>query len=161
MDIINKSYTPFNSPIEYGLRCILILEAFYPTKLDLQDLVYYDYLLIHSADAGGPESVHPATPHRTTEITIKRDILEKSLFLMYSKNIINIEYSTEGILYSGNEETSPFIIQKFFPPKALATRISTRSTFDALTAVSAAIKIEGDVNVSIIPIASSSFIFEV
>ena len=67
---------PFNSAIECGLRSLIILEHAFPLEYDLQRLVFYDYLLVHSQDAGGPNSIHPATPHRSGEVLVKRKMLE-------------------------------------------------------------------------------------
>ena len=61
---------------------------------------------------------------------------------------------------SFTEEISPFMTQKFFPPRALAILISTRSTSEAFTAESAAIKIDGDVSVSI-DVYKRQFLFPV
>ena len=46
---------PFNSPLECGLRTLTLLAASQPSACDLQRLIFYDYLLIHSGDVpGGP-----------------------------------------------------------------------------------------------------------
>ncbi|MBS1596058.1 MAG: threonine transporter [Bacteroidetes bacterium] len=100
---------PFNGPIECGLRSLVILEHVYPGELDLQRLVFYDYLLIHSGDANGPESIHPATPHRSGEVLVKRHILEQGALLMISRNLIKRNYSTTGIAYQATENATPFL----------------------------------------------------
>lgn len=100
----------FNSPLEAGLRCLAILTAGYPNNYDLSRLVFYDYMLVHSGDiTGGPESLHPATPHRSGEILIRRPILESGLNLFLSKGLINVIYNRDGILYSATELSSPFL----------------------------------------------------
>jgi len=100
----------FNSPLEAGLRCLAILTAGYPNNYDLSRLVFYDYMLVHSGDiAGGPESLHPATPHRSGEILIRRPVLESGLNLFLSKGLINVIYNQDGILYSATELSSPFL----------------------------------------------------
>jgi len=45
--------SPFNSALECSLRALAILASAYPASADLQRLVAYDYLLVHSADADG------------------------------------------------------------------------------------------------------------
>jgi len=58
----------FNTPLECGLRMLFVLSACSPTKLDLQRLITYDYLIVHSGDvADSPDSLHPAVPFRGTE----------------------------------------------------------------------------------------------
>jgi hypothetical protein len=65
---------PFNSPLECGLRLLFVLVAANRTRSDLQRLISYDYLLIHSGDiANGPHSLHPPVPFRGTELLVKRD----------------------------------------------------------------------------------------
>ena len=59
---------PFNSPLETGLRSLAILEAAFPNRYDLQRLVEMDYLVVHSADVGGPESLHAPLPLRAGEL---------------------------------------------------------------------------------------------
>ena len=51
----------FNGPLEAGIRAVSILGAAYPQSYDLQRLVALDYLLVHTSDVGGPESLHPPT----------------------------------------------------------------------------------------------------
>lgn len=100
----------FNSPLEAGLRCMVILSAGYPNYYDLSRLVFYDYMLVHSGDiSGGPESLHPATPHRSGEILIRRPVLESGLNLMLSKGLVSVIYNEDGIFYSATEATSPFL----------------------------------------------------
>lgn len=100
----------FNSPLEAGLRCLVILNAGYPNSYDLGRLVFYDYMLVHSGDiSGGPESLHPATPHRSGEILIRRPVLESGLQLMISKGFVDVSYREDGIFYFATEAVSPFI----------------------------------------------------
>lgn len=100
---------PFNSAIECGLRSLVILEHAFPLEYDLQRLVFYDYLLVHSGDAGGPDSIHPATPHRSSEVLVKRQMLEQGLLLMMSRELIVREYDSTGIVYSALDSATPFL----------------------------------------------------
>lgn len=100
---------PFNSAIECGLRSLIILEHAFPLEYDLQRLVFYDYLLVHSGDAGGPESIHPATPHRSGEVLVKRHILEQGLLLMMSRSLVIREYDKTGIIYLASDTATPFL----------------------------------------------------
>jgi hypothetical protein len=51
-DALAAARRPFNGPIETGLRSLFVLDAISPRSRDLQRLVYYDYLLLHSRDIG-------------------------------------------------------------------------------------------------------------
>lgn len=106
--IVNNAH-PFNSAIECGLRSLVILERAFPRDYDLQRLIFYDYLLVHSGDAGGPDSIHPATPHRSGEVLVKRHILEQGLLLMMSRKLAIREYDKTGIVYSASDNATPFL----------------------------------------------------
>ncbi len=101
---------PFNSPIETGLRALFILDATIPQKHDLQRLIFYDYLLVHSADPeGGPPSLHAAVPHRSGEWLVRRNLLTIGLDLMFAKELLARIYEPSGVLYGASEFTHPFL----------------------------------------------------
>jgi hypothetical protein len=101
---------PFNSPVECGLRTLVLLAAAQPARCDLQRLVFYDYLLIHSGDVvGGPASIHPATPLRSGEALVRRHWIEKGLLLMLSRELLNRDFSQDGITYHASPLTSSFL----------------------------------------------------
>lgn len=57
----NFEQRPFNTPLEYGFRALFILDAADNVAMDLQRIVSYDYLLVHTSDVPrGPKSLHPA-----------------------------------------------------------------------------------------------------
>ena len=91
---------PFNTPLECGLRLALVLAEAYPSECDLQRLTQYDYLLVHSGDVeGGPPSIHPATPHRSAELHVRRQMIEKGLQMMMSRSVIECRPSSSGFVY--------------------------------------------------------------
>jgi hypothetical protein len=101
---------PFNTPFEAGLRALFILQAISPTRADLQRLVFYDYLLVHSGDpGGGPPSIHAAVPHRSGEWMVKRQLIAAGLDLMFAKELIEKTFGLAGILYGASELTAPFL----------------------------------------------------
>lgn len=100
----------FNSPLECGLRSAVLLAQAFPQKIDIQRLVQYDYLLVHSGDvANGPTSIHPPTPHRSGELLVRRPLIEFGIKLMMSKSIIECEFSTCGILYFAGDWSIEFL----------------------------------------------------
>lgn len=100
---------PFNSALETGLRSLAILEAAFPSRHDLQRLVELDYLVVHSADVGGPESLHAPLPLRAGELLVRRQLIEKGLLLMMSKGLIERHSTETGIEYSASETASPYL----------------------------------------------------
>ena len=105
-----RNTSVFNSPLEIGIRALYLLVELQPASCDLQRLVYYDYILVHSSDVPeGPKSIHPPIPHRSTEILVKRDLLKKGLTLMHSKQLVDSIFDSTGITYKATELTKPFL----------------------------------------------------
>lgn len=100
----NSWRSVFHTPLECGLRSVALLLAAHPDELDLQRLIHYDYLLVHSGDVeGGPSSLHPSTPHRSGEILVRRPLVQQGILLMMSKSIIECDFSDRGITYRAGE----------------------------------------------------------
>lgn len=101
--------TPFNSPLETGVRSLAILHAAFPAAFDLQRLVEMDYLVVHSGDAEGPESLHAPLPLRAGELLVRRGLIEKGLILMMSRGLVRRLPAQEGFTYVAGEAAAPFI----------------------------------------------------
>lgn len=102
--------TPFNTPLETGLRSLALLTEAYPKRFDLQHLQFFDYLIVHSADApDGPPSLHPATPYRSSELAVRRGLIEQGLLLMVSRGLVDRLFTNDGILYYASEEAGAFL----------------------------------------------------
>lgn len=103
---------PFNSPLECGFRSLVLLVEAHPNSLDLQRLLQYDYLLVHSGDvAGGPSSLHPETPLRSSELLVRRELVMQGVRLMGSKGFVRALYEKKGILYAASDAALPFLDQ--------------------------------------------------
>jgi len=104
------SLSPFNGPVESGLRAAVLLYAIYPGSASLQQLVVFDYLLIHSDDIpDGPPGLHPKTPYRSGELLVRRDTLRRGMLLYMSRGLIDDHYRASGIAYSATERTVAFL----------------------------------------------------
>jgi hypothetical protein len=100
----------FNGPIETGLRALTLLVEASPDALDLQRLVSLDYLLIHSGDvSGGPPSLHPPSPMRAGEVTVRRALLEQGLQLYRSRGLVSQVFSPAGIKYVATDSAASFL----------------------------------------------------
>lgn len=100
----------FNTPLECGLRSVAILLAAYPKGCDIQRLVQYDYLVVHSGDVeDGPPSIHPATPHRAGELLVRRPLIEQGLDFMARRKVVEKQFNPEGITYMAGEYASVFL----------------------------------------------------
>jgi hypothetical protein len=65
----------------------------------LQQLIYLDYLLVHSADANGPTSLHPPTPQRDGELSVRRGLIEQGLHLLIVRGLIERRATDQGFDY--------------------------------------------------------------
>lgn len=101
--------TLFNSPLETGIRSLAILVAAFPTAFDLQRLVEMDYLVVHSGDADGPNSLHAPLPLRAGELLVRRGLIENGLLLMISRGLIQRIPNEAGFNYIAGEAAAPFI----------------------------------------------------
>ena len=100
----------FNTPLESGLRSVTLLLAAYPDACDLQRLVQYDYLIVHSSDVdGGPPSIHPATPHRSGELLVRRALVDSGLDFMTRKSVVERIFTRNGIAYLAGDYAVVFL----------------------------------------------------
>lgn len=99
----------FNSPLEAGIRAVVVLECVRPLALDLTDMVLLDHLVVHTADIGGPASLHPGVPSRRGELLVRRQLLETSIDLMRRCHLIEQVATDEGLLYRASDEAATYV----------------------------------------------------
>jgi hypothetical protein len=99
----------FNSALETGVRAAVVLDATFPRCFDLAHLTWFDHLVVHTADIGGPPSLHPDIPQRTGELLVRRKLVEEGLNLMRRLHLVDAQMTERGILYQAREETSAFV----------------------------------------------------
>ncbi|MFZ6773711.1 ABC-three component system middle component 2 [Undibacterium sp. SXout7W] len=99
----------FNGPLEAGIRAVSILGAAYPVTYDLQRLVALDYLLVHTGDINGPDNLHPPSPMHSAELLVRRKLIEQSLLLMMTRDLVEREVTAEGIKYGAGENAATFL----------------------------------------------------
>lgn len=101
---------PFNNGVDTGLRILTILNAAFPVPLDLQTLLYYDYLTVHAGDISSEKmSLHPSVPTRKGEILVRRALIQDSIEMFISKGLIVRSYIETGLAYCASESATPFI----------------------------------------------------
>lgn len=99
-----------NSPVEVGLRALVLLVEASPNALDLQQLVTLDYFLVHSGDVyGGPDSLHAPSPLRSGEVTVRRELLTKGLNLYQLRGLVAQTASAAGFAYAAEEGAGSFL----------------------------------------------------
>lgn len=99
----------FNSKLETGTRAVVVLDAAYPRALDLARLTWFDHLVVHTGDAGGPPSLHPALPERTGELLVRRRLVEDSLTLMRRVHLVDAVADECGVAFRASDEAAPFV----------------------------------------------------
>jgi hypothetical protein len=99
----------FNTPFETGIRSVVVLICQFPNKLTIPEILLLDYLVVHTSDVGGPQSLHPPEDFRTAEMLVRRDLVRTGLHLMARKHLIEIEASEHGFVYSAGEEAGSFV----------------------------------------------------
>lgn len=101
---------PFNSPVEVGLRALVVLIASYPALHSLQRLTALDYLLVHSDDVPeGPAGLHPRTPYRAGELLLRRGVLEEGLLLYQSRGLLDRRFEADGVFYGATDAAAAFL----------------------------------------------------
>ncbi len=99
----------FNSPIETGIRALILLAESYPQQLDLQRILECDYIMVHTGDVDGPPSIHPALPLRSGELLVRRQLIERGLLLMISRGLLRRHATPNGFTYQAEDDAGPFL----------------------------------------------------
>lgn len=90
----------FNSVLEVGVRTLLVLEAL-QEAVDVERLVVYDYLVVHSADfPSGPPSLHAATPYRSGQLAARRDLIQEAISFLVSKGLAISQPTVDGFRFT-------------------------------------------------------------
>jgi hypothetical protein len=99
----------FNSPLETGVRSVVLLNTAYPRAFDLKELTWLDHLVVHTGDISGPDSLHPNVPHRDGELLVRRSLVEQGITLMSRLHMVEAKYGTSGIVYAALDQAAPFV----------------------------------------------------
>lgn len=99
----------FNSRIELATRASFILTCFSERALDLDRLVFFDYVLLYSKEFGGPLNLHTDLPNKVAEIIRRREILPTALKLFISKGLISSVANSDGVFFKASENTPQFV----------------------------------------------------
>lgn len=100
--------TPLNGPLEVAVRVLMLLVEAFPEHLDLNRLVLLDHGLLHSADLGGPESLHPPVPIRAGELGIKRELVQGGVEVLVRSGLAQMETRLDGIRFWASESAEGF-----------------------------------------------------
>lgn len=101
----------FNTPVEVGLRALILLNASAQNDimLDAEKIMYLDYLCLNTSDLGGPESINAPIPNRGIQVYSKKDLIQKGLLVLISKELISLRSTSQGFMYVINEAGKTFL----------------------------------------------------
>jgi hypothetical protein len=100
----------FNSAFETGLRTLCALSAGCPHEYDIQQLLAFDHIIVHSSDMpGGPTSLHPPVQQRNGELLVRRPLIQRGLALMEAKGLVATRISNAQILYVSTDLAPVFL----------------------------------------------------
>jgi hypothetical protein len=91
------------------VRALVLLAASFPRPLDLAQLVYLDYAMLHSGEMDGPPSVHPSLPAGPGELAMKRQLLEQGLVVLMRAGLADVQTNEGGLMYRASEEGPGFL----------------------------------------------------
>lgn len=99
----------FNSPLETSLRTLIVLDALHPRACTLIELTWFDHLVVHTSDLGGPDSLHPDLPSRGGELLVRRRLVDEGVRLLVHADLVEILEDEVGIRYVAGDEAPSFI----------------------------------------------------
>ncbi|TXC74374.1 hypothetical protein FSZ31_00970 [Sphingorhabdus soli] len=91
-----------------------MLEALHPRKCSLDELTWFDYLVVHTSDMEGPESLHPDFEASVGEMLVRRRLVEQSIALLRKLHLVVADYH-DGLNYLPGDE-APAIIDLLTSP---------------------------------------------
>ncbi|WP_086710534.1 ABC-three component system middle component 2 [Streptomyces antimycoticus] len=100
---------PLNSPLEVGVRALVLLAESHPEPMDIARLVALDHVVLHSGEFDGPPSLHPDLPARGGELGMKRAVLEEALLVLIRAGLAGIVDDSEGLMYRATDRGPVFV----------------------------------------------------
>lgn len=100
---------PLNSPVEVGMRTLVLLARSHPRPLDLSWLVVLDHAMLHSSQFDGPPSLHPRLPAQPGELGMKRRLMQEGLEVLLRAGLATVEATEGGIVYQVTPRGSGFV----------------------------------------------------
>ena len=100
----------FNSSFETGIRSLCALSIGHPHEYDIDRLLAFDHIIVHSGDIpGGPPSLHPKVQQRNGELLVRRPLIQNGLALMATKGLVSTRISNNRIVYAATEFAPVFL----------------------------------------------------
>jgi hypothetical protein len=108
MEINTEQVGVFNNHVELGARLTLLLTVLDERRLDLDQLIFFDYVALYSSEFAGPDNIHPAVPNHIAEILYRRECLSNALNLFVTKGLISVTATPSGYFYKASKHAVHF-----------------------------------------------------
>jgi hypothetical protein len=105
----NEQLKLFNTPIEFSLRCLVILNKIGSGGCELEKLMYFEYLSLNTFDIGGPRSLHAPIPNRGVQVYSRKSLVQKGITILLAKELIHVNQTKNGFYYSINKVGARFL----------------------------------------------------
>lgn len=99
----------FNSRLEAGIRAVVVLECLRPGTADLSEMVLFDHVVVHTADVGGPPSLHAKVPARKGELLVRRQLVEAGLELMQRCHLVEKLGTPLGLEWRASDDAASYV----------------------------------------------------
>lgn len=103
MEKVNSKNKVYNSNFEIAVRVLIILLNLPFKRSSTYKLMVLDHISLNTYDVGGPASLHAPIPNRGVQIYSRKEILNESIKLLISKDLITINPNKNGLLYEITE----------------------------------------------------------
>jgi hypothetical protein len=112
MSVDSSPSTPtlFNSNVETAVRILVLLEALYPRRCNMQELTWFDHIVVHTGGFhDAPPSLHPKTIGETGELLVRRHLLAEGLQMLKLLHLVEENGGDDGIGYMAGDEAPLFL----------------------------------------------------
>lgn len=99
----------YHTPLENGIRVLYILEGFYPTELNIDEILKIDHLIKYSDELKCPHNLIPYSSVKKLDLIINRKLISDGIKLLGKYNLIQLIIKDNGYFYSSSESAPSFI----------------------------------------------------
>ena len=99
MEKVKTKSKVYNSNFEIAIRTLVILNSLPFKQASIYKLMILDHIALNTFDVGGPASLHAPIPNRGVQVYSRKDILNESIKLLISKDLIKLIPSKNGLPY--------------------------------------------------------------
>ena len=133
MTLPKTTWTPrpqlYNGPEETCIRALLLMESAYPRALSAAEMSVFDHAVVHTADFGGPDSLHAPLPGRGGEIGVRGKLVAAALALGHELGLLDEISERDVVRYRAGDDL-PSNLRTFLGPYGTSLRARARWLFE-------------------------------